>query len=229
MILGAFLGPVVLGAIGLARAVIFLFWIIAEAAFVDHFERGQQFVDGNRKGSLILDLQRKPVKLGTRALLDPRPPEIDNPLRVVRRPEPGETLAHDHRERVFERRLRADRDISIVGAMKPVVEHRVEIARDALHPARPYRLDARLFDGIEHRARGWRLRGQPPMHIHVVAGEPQCHRIGVPAQNSGFPRIELARGFRQPRFGVGAGPNQARPLGRESDLGLRHFCHGAQA
>ncbi len=179
------------GAVRFRRAVFILFRIAVEAALVDHFERGQQLVDDSGEGPLILDRPPKPVEIGAaRSSIQGRQRSTIL-CAFLGGFSPVKTLAHDHRERIFERRIGADRDIGIAGALKAVVEHRIEIARDALHPARPDRLDARLFDGIENRARGWRLRGQPPVHINIVAGEPQRHRIGMAAQDRGFPRVEL--------------------------------------
>ena len=122
------------------------------------------------EGPLILDRPPKLVEISGGAFFHPGAPEINDPLPVLGRLPPSQTLAHDHRERVFERRVGADRDIGIAGTLKAVVEHRIEIARDAQHPARPDRLDARLLHGIEHRARGLCWRDEPPVQVFIVAG-----------------------------------------------------------
>ena len=141
----------------------------------------------------------------------------------------GQALAHDHRQRLLDRRVRAGGDIGIAGALVAIVEHGVEIGGDALHAARADRLDARLLDGVEGRAGARDLRRQAPMHLDVVAGEPQRHRIGVAAQDRGIARVEPARRIGQPRFGARPGLDQARALGRIDDFKAGAFGERAQA
>ena len=65
----------------------------------------------------------------------------------------GEALAHHHGDRVLDRRVGAVGDLVELAAMEAVVEHGGEILRHARHAARADRLDARLLDRLEHRAR----------------------------------------------------------------------------
>ena len=65
----------------------------------------------------------------------------------------GEALAHHHRYRVLDRRIGPVSNVVELAAMELVVQHRGEIFCDAGHAARADRLDARLLDRIEHRAR----------------------------------------------------------------------------
>jgi hypothetical protein len=109
--------------------------------------------------------------------------------------------------------------------MEPVVEHRREVARYALHPARADRLDARLLDRLEHGTGLLPARHQPAMHRRIVAREPQRHRIGMAADDRRLARGQLARRLGQPRL-AGSEP---RPLGRKSDLELRPLGDGSQA
>ena len=95
---------------------------------------------------------------------------------------PGQPLAHHEGDRVLDRRVRPVGDVLVLAAaVVAVLEHGREIAGDARHAPRADRLDPRLLDGVEHRAGGLRLRGEPAMDAGVVAGEPQRHRIGVAA------------------------------------------------
>ena len=118
------------------------------------------------------------------------------------------------RDRVLDRRVGAVGDLVELAAMEAVVEHGGEIVRDAGHAARADRLDARLLDRIEHRARLLAAGHELAMHRRIVAGEPQRDRIGVAAHDRGFALGELARRLRQPRLAAG----KARPLGGEADL-----------
>ena len=60
--------------------------------------------------------------------------------------------------------------------------------RDAGHAARADRLDARLLDRLEHRARLLAAGHELAMHRRIVAGEPQRHRIGMAAHDRGIRR-----------------------------------------
>src|SRR5438270_473853 len=66
-----------------------LFGIGVVGAFVNHIERYQQLADGKREGPLILDLPPNPVEISGGAFLHPWAPEIDDPLRILGRPEPS--------------------------------------------------------------------------------------------------------------------------------------------
>ena len=68
------------------------------------------------------------------------------------------------RDRLLERRIGAVGDLVELAAMEAVVEHRGEILGDAVHAARADRLDARLLDRLEHRARLLAARHQLPVH-----------------------------------------------------------------
>ena len=72
-------------------------------------------------------------------------------LRGRRRRLTGQALAHHHGDRLLDRRIGAVGDFVELAAMKAVVEHGGEILRHARHAARADRLDARLFDRLEHR------------------------------------------------------------------------------
>ena len=65
----------------------------------------------------------------------------------------GQPLAHHQRQRFVERRVGAVGDLVEFAAVKAVVEHGGEILGDAVHAPRADRLDPRLFDRLEHRAR----------------------------------------------------------------------------
>ena len=126
----------------------------------------------------------------------------------------GQPLAHDHGERVLDRRVGAIGDLVVFAAMEAVVEHGGEILRDAAHAARADRLDARLLDRFEHRARLLAAGHELAMHRRIVTGEPQRDRVGVAAHDRGLALVEPARRLRQPRLAAG----KAGPLGGERDL-----------
>ena len=90
--------------------------------------------------------------------------------------------------RVLDRRIGAVGDFVELAAMEAVVEHGGEILRHARHAARADRLDARLLDRIEHRARLLAAGHQPAMDRRVVAGELQRDRVGVAAHDRGILR-----------------------------------------
>ena len=89
---------------------------------------------------------------------------------------PGQALAHHQRDRVLERRVGAVGDLVVLAAaMVAVLEHRGEVGRHARHAARADRLDARLLDRVEDRARGLPSGASWRCSRVVVAGEPQRH------------------------------------------------------
>ena len=168
-------------------------------------------MDDVAEAALVLDQLLQPVEIAAGALLDERPPQIDQLARRRRRRLAGEPLAHHHGDRVLDRRVGAVGDVVELAAMELVVEHRGEILRDALHAPRADRLDARLLDRLEHRARLLAARHLPAMHRRIVAGELQRDRIGVAAHDRGVRCVELARRLGQPRLAA----RDAGPLGRE--------------
>ena len=105
------------------------------------------------KRALVLDQAFQPVEPAPGLVLDQRTPEIDELLRRRRRRLAGEPLAHHHGDRFLDRRIGAVGDVVEFAAMEFVVEHGGEIALHAGHAARADRLDARLLDRVEHRAR----------------------------------------------------------------------------
>ena len=123
------------------------------------------------------------------------------------------------RDRLLDRRIGPIGDLVELAAVKSVVEHGGEIFRHAGHAPRADRLDARLLDRLEHRARLLAAGHEFAMHRRIVAGELEREPVGVPAHDRGFLRVELARRFRQPDLAAG----DARALGGELDLELRLF------
>ena len=114
-----------------------------------------------------------------------RPPQIDQAPRRRRRRLAGQALAHHHRDRFLDRRIGAVGDLVELAAVELVVEHGGEILGDALHAPRADRLDARLLDRLEHRARLLAARHQAAMHGGVVAGDAQRDGVGVAAHDRG--------------------------------------------
>ena len=166
------------------------------------------------EAALIGQHALEPIEIAAGALLDQRPPQIDQLARGGGRRFAGEPLAHHHGQRVLDRRIGAVGDLVEFAAVETVVEHGGEILGDAAHAARADRLDAGLLDGLEHRARLLAAGRQLAMHRRIVTGEPQRDRIGVAAHDRRLALVEPARRLRQPRLAAG----KPRPLGRE-----RHF------
>ena len=141
-----------------------------------HVERSEQAMHRFCKGALVEHRAIEPVEFGAGLAFDIGAPEVDNSMRAARRLQSRQPLAHEHRHRVFERRLVAVAGLGEGALVIPVVEHRGQIRGDAFHPPRPDRLDPRLLDRVEQRARRLVLRGMAAMDRVVVAGEPQRHR-----------------------------------------------------
>ena len=184
---------------------------------------------GLGEGALIEDRRVEPVELARRPCPRYGAPEIDDALRGGGRAQAGQAFAHHHRHRFVERRVGAVGDIGIGAAMKAVVEHGGQIGGDALHAPRADRLDARLLDRVEQRARRLVLRGEPAMHRFVMAGEPQRHGIGEAAQDRRLARARPARRLGQARLGALGAASQRGLVGGESDFEFRVARHRARA
>ena len=167
--------------------------------------------------ALVLDQRVEAVEIAAGAVLDQRAPEIDQLLGRRRRRQAGQPLAHHQRQRLLDRRVGALGDLVELAAVEALVEHGGEVLGDAVHAARADRLDARLLDRLEHRARLLAGRLQAAMQGVVVAGEPQRDRIGIAAHDRRLVLAELARRLRQPHLAA----HQAGPFGGEIDLQLR--------
>ena len=204
------------------RAVLIL-RLVVEARFIEHFERRQQFMHRMREGALIVDRSAEPVEIDARLLFDEGAPEIDDAPCVRRRLHAGQPLAHDHRERILDRRLGAGGDVGIAGALEAIVEHGVEIGGDPFHAARADGLDAGLFDGVEGRARGresaasgggalrcYGRQAAAPSNRHGRAGSPRRGRRCGAAARAAAP-------WRRRRSGSGSdAPAHRRLQGRAS-------------
>ena len=199
--------------------------LVLVAALVAHVEGIEQVVDDVAELALVLDHVLEPVEVAPGAALDEAAPQLDEAARRRRRRLAGQALAHQHRQRLLDRRIGAIGDLVEFAAMELVVEHGGEILGDALHAARPDRLDAGLLDRLEHRARLLAARQQAAVNGVVVAGHAQRDRVGMAAHDRGIGRRELARRLRQPRLAA----RHAGPFGRERDLKLGLARDRAQA
>ena len=182
-------------------------------------------MDDVAEARLVLDQLLEPVEILAGAVLDQRTPELDQALRRRRRRHAGEPLAHQHGERLLDRRVGAVGDLVELAAMEAVVDHGGEVLGDAGHAARADRLDAGLLDRLEHRARGLAARHELPMHARIVTGELERDRVGVPAHDRGLAGGELARRLRQPDLAA----DHAGALGREGDFEVGLARDRAQA
>ncbi len=171
----------------------------------------------------------EPVELRGRLGLDDRAPEFDQARRSARRLEAGQPFAHQHRDRVLQRRLVAIARLGEGAAMVAVVEHRGQIRGHALHAPRADRLDPRLLDRVEQRARRRVERRKATVDRLVVAGQAQRHRIGEAAQDRRLARIGLARRLGQARPRALGAADQGGLVGGEGDLQLATAGHRARA
>ena len=158
------------------------------AAVLAHVERVEQVVHDIAEAGLLLDQLFEPVEVAAAAVLDQRTPEIDQPLRRRRRRQAGKPLAHHQRHGFLDRRIGAVGHLVELAAMEAVVEHGGQVLGHARHAPRADRLDARLLDRIEQRARGLAAGSELAMDRCIVAGELERDRVGMPAHDGGFGR-----------------------------------------
>ena len=201
--------------IGLLVAFVFAFLAVAGAVLA-HVEAVEQIANDIAEPPLVVEQASETVEVATGAVLDPWPPHVDELLGGGRRSEPGEPLAHHHGDGIFDGRVGPVTDVVELAAMKAVLEHGGEVARHALHAARADRLDPRLLDRLEHRARLLAARHQAAMHVRIMAGELERDRIGVTAHDRRLDGVELARRLGQPCLAAG----ETGPLGSVADFEL---------
>ena len=146
-------------------------------AILAHVERVEQVVHDVAEPALVGQHALQAVEIAAGALLDDRSPQIDQLARRLRRQFAGQPLAHDHGERLLDRRIGAVGDLVVFAAMETVVQHGGEIGLDAAHAPRADRFDAGLLDGFEHRARLLAAGHELAMHRRIVTGDPQRDRV----------------------------------------------------
>ena len=168
-----------------------------------HVETIEQVVDDIAEAALIVDHPLEPVEILAGAILDQRPPQIDELLRRHRRCLAGEPLAHQHGERILDRRIGAVGDLVKFAAMEAIVEHGGEILLHAAHAAGADRLDAGLFDGLEHGACLLSAGCKLAVHARIVTGEFERNGVGMAAHDRGFALVKPARWLGQARLAAG--------------------------
>jgi hypothetical protein len=169
-------------------------------AILPHIQAVEQVVHDIAKAALIVEHAFEPIEIAAGALLDQRPPQLDKLARGHWRRLPGEALAHQHRQCVFDRGVGAIADFVKFAAMEAVVEHGGEIFRDPAHATRANRFDPCLFDGFEYGARLLAAGRQLAMHRRVMAGEPQRDRVGMTANDCSLALVQSPRRLRQTRL-----------------------------
>ncbi len=207
------------------RIVLVVVFVGFRVALVAEIERGEQVVDHVAEFGLVLGDAGQLIEPRADLVFEKRPPEVDHLLCRRRRRHAGQPLAHQHGERVRQRRIGAVGDLVILAAMEMIVEHRGEILRNARHPPRADRLDPRLLDRLEHAARLRIARHQLAMHLGIVTGELERDRVRVSAHDRRIAPRHLARRLRQPRLAR----REPRPFGGERDFELGRARDGAQA
>ncbi len=167
------------------------------ADLVAHVEGFQNVTEMAGKAGLVLELRDQLVQVVAGLVLDPFPPHVDQLGRTHRRRRAGQAFAHHHGERILQRGIFPARDFRRIGFAVPVVEHRGNVARNALHAHGADRVAAGLLDSLEQGAclrPAGRVFG---MNGGVVAGELQGHGIAQAPGDRDFLSGELARGLRQ--------------------------------
>ena len=119
-------------------------------------------------------------------------------------------LARQQTDRLDQRHVVALGHMLVALAAIALVEHRPRLAATADHAPRAERLDPRLLDAFEDRARGLAHRHAARMHGGVVIAQLQRHRIGGAAHRPGFGIGEIAR-RRGRRSRVPAAPAGSAP------------------
>ncbi len=145
------------------------------------------------KAVLIFRHRAEAVELVAGLRLDGLAPELHDLARGLRRLRAGQPLAHHERDGVLHRRFRLLADLLQIGAVVAVLQHGAEIGAHAVHAARAERLAARLLDRVEDGARLPPLRREAAMHLAVVAGEAERHRVADAARDGGILRRQPAR------------------------------------
>ena len=174
---------------------------------------------------LILGEAIEPVEPRADLVFQHRAPEVDHLAGGRGRRQTREAFAHQHRQRVRQRRIGAVGDLVELAAMEMIVEHRGEIFGDPGHPPRTQRFDAGLLDRFEHAARLRIARHQLAVHFRIVTGKFQRDRIGMTPHDRSVALGHLARRLRQPRLAR----RETGALGGEGYFQLRLFRDRAQA
>ena len=182
------------GLVVLAVAVLVLIVVLVHLgiAVVAEVERRQQIMHEVAELGLVLGDLGELVEPRADLVFQHRAPEVDHLLRRLRRRLTGQPFAHQHGQRIGQRRVGAVGDFVILAAMKVIVEHRGEILGNAGHPPRADRLHPCLLHRLEHAARLRIARHQLAMHLRIVAGEFQRDRIGMAAHDRGVALGHLA-------------------------------------
>ena len=171
---------------GILLAVLALFLVGFARSVLAHVEAIEQVMDDVAEAALIVEHAFEPVEILAGAILNQRPPQIDELLGRHRRRLAGEPLAHQHGERILDRRIGAVGDLVEFAAMEAVVEHGGEVLLHAAHAARADRLDAGLFHGLEHGARLLSAGRELAVYSCVVTGKLERDGVGVAAYDRGL-------------------------------------------
>src|SRR5262249_9373331 len=103
---------VVLAALGLLLVVL-AFLALAVRALLRQVERLEQVAQLAAERLLVVGELIHTRKRAAGALLDPRTPQVDHGFRRLGRGGAGQTLAHDQRQRILERRIAALSDLGV--------------------------------------------------------------------------------------------------------------------
>ena len=202
----------------------FLLVRLGTAVFA-HVERIEKIVDCVAEARLVLDQPLQAIEIASGAILDQRPPQIDDFFRCRRRSLARQPFAYHERDRFLDRRIGAIGDFVELAAMETVIEHGRQILGDARHPPCPDGLHAGLLDRVEYRACLLSAGHQLAMDHRIVTGELECNGVGMAAHDRGIRSAQLSRRLRQARLAA----DDAGPLRREGDFELGFARDRAQA
>jgi hypothetical protein len=182
-----FLFALALALLGLLLGLVFVLALLVlgiEGGVVRHVEGGEELAYRAGEIALVLDVLRQAVEIAPRLGLDMLAPQLHDLGCGCRRLEAREALAHHERDGVLERRVGAIGDLLVLAAaVVAVLEHGADVRGHAGHAAGADGFDPRLLDRIVDRPRSLALGREAAMDGSVMAGEPQRHGIGMPAQH----------------------------------------------
>src|SRR5579883_3207379 len=190
-------------ALGVPGLLAFAFLVVALAGGLGiaqvEIEILDQLARGLAVGVLILDHPVQIANVTADLAFEEGPPQIDQPLGSGRRRRTRQLLAGQEPDRLCERAVAPLGEAVVALAAVPLVQHGREIGGDPAHAPGAQRLDPRLLDSLEDRARHLVLRQALGMELRIVIAEPERERVGGTAHQRSLVLREVARRHRQPR------------------------------
>ncbi|MND69966.1 hypothetical protein D3C80_614620 [compost metagenome] len=201
----------------LFRLVLDLFRLLLVAVeILGHLHGGKHVANNLGESLLVLDHILQIIEIGRRVLLDEWAPEVQHLAGAFRWLLASQLFAHQHGDRLADRRLFLPLDAGKIRLGVFLFLHRIEVGGDTGHAQRTDRFDARLLDGIENRTGIRPLRRKRRVDIAIMAGDAQGHGIAKATRHRKFMRRRSLGNFRQANALAG----QPRTLIGEGNLHL---------